>query len=142
MSGDYQYTRIDGSCKNNVGGVTALHLTQGRDRPQDPSRPGGAKKRTEFGLRHDQALDLWGHAAQVSIWARQHKSQDSNILSPLLGGTIVQTRRTDIGLGYWWRVHKQWSIGFDLERTRQESNSELSQVQNKLFYLGIRWTSE
>ena len=142
MSGNYQYTRIDGSCKNNSGGITALHLSQGLDRPQDPSRPGGAKKRTEYGLRHDQALDLWGHAAQVSIWARQNISQDRDILSPLLGGTIVQTQRTDIGLGYWWRLHKQWSIGVDLEHTRQESNSELSQLKNKLLYFGIRWTTE
>jgi len=142
MSGDYQFTRFDGSCKNNSGGITALHLSQGLDRPQDPSRPGGAKKRTEFGLRHDQALDLWGHAAQVSIWARQNISQDRDILSPLLGGTIVHTQRTDIGLGYWWRLHKQWSIGVDLEHTRQESNSELSQLKNKLIYFGIRWTTE
>ncbi len=142
MSGDYQYTRLDGSCKNNVGGVTALHLIQGQDRPHDPTRPGGTKKRTEYGLRHDQALDLWGHAAQISLWGRQHNSRDQDILSPLLGGTIVQTRRTDIGLGYWWRFHKQWSIGFDHERTSQESNTELSQVNIKLFFLGIRWTTE
>lgn len=142
MSGVFQYTRIEGSCKNTIGGVSALHLSQGTDRAQDPTRPGGNKQRTEYGFRHDQALDLWHQPAQLSLWLRHHNSRDSAILSPLLGSTIVNTHRTDIGLGYWWRLHKQWSIGIDLERTRQTSNSELSQLKNTLVYTGIRWSSE
>lgn len=142
MSGTYQQARLEGSCKNSTGGVSYAHISTGNDRAQDPTRPGGHKTRFEYGLRHDQPLVFKERPAQLSIWMRQHNSQDSDILSPLLGPKVVYTRRLDLGLGYWWRLNKQWSAGLDLEQTRQHSNNELSQLKNTVIYTGIRWSSD
>lgn len=142
MSGTYQQARVEGSCKNTAGGVSYAHIAAGTDRAQDPTRPGGNKTRFEYGLRHDQPLFINQRAAQLSIWMRRHNSEDSNILSPLLGPKVMYTRRLDVGLAYWWRLNKQWSAGFDLEKTHQHSNNELSQLKNTVIYTGIRWTTD
>lgn len=142
MSGTYQLIRLEASCKNSAGGVIAAYISTGTDRAQDPTRPGGNKKRMEYSLRYDQAQGLLGLNGQLSLWLRHHHSQDSDILSPLLGAKYVNARRLDLGLGYWWRINKHWSAGVDLERIRQKSNNELTQLKNTVFYSGVRWSIE
>lgn len=141
MSGQYRYMRLEAACSHN-GGISSLQITAGQDKARDATRPGGDKKRHEISLRHDQTLTIGAKPGQLSFWARSHDTQDKEILSPLLGPTVVYLRRNDVGAGYWWRLGAKWSIGFDAEYTRQNSNNELSKLKNTTFYTGIRWTSE
>jgi hypothetical protein len=131
--------KLEAACHTTFGSVTTVSWSQGRTSPQEGSFEGGAKNRQEITLRHEQPLAFAGRIGQISVWGRRNRITDSEATLPLLGSIVVTTQRNDFGLGYWWPVSRQWSIGLDLESIAQTSNNPLQKFRNRSSYLGLRW---
>jgi tetratricopeptide (TPR) repeat protein len=134
--------RLELQCQIISGGTTGLQMARGLTRPHGEPAPGGSKKRNDFSFRHEQAVPLAGRQGQFSVWSRQTSTVDSESTLPLLGSIVVGVQRFDAGLGYWWPLSKQWSIGIELESTNQKSNNPLQRLKNSISYLGIRWAHQ
>ena len=145
LNGTYSYGRIDWVCNSAKNQETHIALGGGQDKAQDSSRPGGNRTRKDLLVRHEQLLNvpLWPAASgQMSAWLRYAHSQDKLAYSDLLGDLKSNTQRTDLGLGYWVPVAKQWSAGLNLEATSQKSNNTLFNLKNSSVYLGVRWVND
>lgn len=145
LNGVYTYGRIDWVCSSSKNQETHLALGGGQDKAQDISRPGGHRERKDILLRHEQIVNmaLWPVVSgQLSAWLRYAHSQDKLAYSELLGDLKSSTRRTDLGLGYWVPVTKQWHIGLNLEATSQKSNNTLFNLKNSSVYMGVRWAND
>ena len=109
------------------------------------NRPGGNRLRTDVLLRHEQIVSLPlapEVSGQLSAWLRYAHSKDKLAYSDLLGDLKSNTHRTDVGLGYWVPVAKQWSAGLNLEATSQRSNNTLFNLKNSGVYVGLRWAND
>jgi hypothetical protein len=145
LNGVYTYARMDLSCPGGKERETHVAVGGGLDKAQDATRPGGNRNRTDFLVRHDQLVsvpalpDLTG---QLSLWFRYAQSQDKLPFSDLMGDLKSNTKRTDLGLGYWVPVSKQWRVGANLEATSQKSNNALFNLKNSSVYVGLRWVND
>ena len=145
MAGRYSFHRLELRC--SLAGDWRLGRTAGTDAPESAERPGGEKYRTDLYLRYDRAFDLGGAAVRasagpawlLSLWTRTGESRDAMVYSPLLGPEPTRTKREDLGVGLWWRIHRQWQIGVDLEASTQRSTNALLDIKNSAVYTGIRW---
>jgi hypothetical protein len=123
-------------------------LGGGQDKAQDASRPGGNRARADLMLRHEQyvqtpQMPLVGNlSGQLTAWLRYASSKDKLAYSELLGDLKSNTQRSDVGLGYWVPVSKQWSAGLNIETTSQRSNNTLFNLKNLAVYAGIRWAQD
>jgi tetratricopeptide (TPR) repeat protein len=145
LNGVYTYGRLDWVCKSAKNQETHIALGGGQDKAQDSNRPGGNRSRTDLLVRHEQIVStpFWPLASgQLSAWLRYAQSQDKLAYSELLGDLKSNTKRTDLGLGYWVPVIKQWSAGINLEATSQKSNNTLFNLKNSVVYLGVRWAND
>ncbi len=145
LNGSYTYGRIDWVCSGAKNQETHIALGGGLDKAQEASRPGGSRARADLSLRHDQLLNFpnWPAASgQISALLRYTHSQDKQAYSDLLGDLKSSTRRTDLGLGYWLPVFKNWQAGLNLEVTSQRSNNTLFNLRNSSFYVGLRWVND
>jgi hypothetical protein len=147
LSGQYSHAGLELQCQQSPQAQTTLSLSAGTDHPEELNRPGGAKKRQEFTIRHERLLPLStpnGVNLQgiLKTWLRQSLTQDQTLFSSLLGDALIQTRRKDIGLAYWWPIAPQWHMGVDLENTSQKSTNSLLNIKNLSAHLGVRWTSK
>jgi tetratricopeptide (TPR) repeat protein len=134
--------RLELQCQIIPGGTTGLQVAKGFTRPSGEPTPGGNKKRNDLSFRHEQAVPFAGRQGQLSIWSRQTLTVDSEATLPLLGSIVVGVQRFDAGLGYWWPLGKQWSLGIELELTNQKSNNPLQRLKNSSSYMGIRWANQ
>ena len=144
LNGVYTYGRMDWVCSSGQNQETHVALGGGQDKAQDSSRPGGNRTRTDLLVRHEQIVSvpfLPVAAGQLSAWLRYAHSQDKLAYSDLLGDLKSNTHRTDVGLGYWVPVAKQWSAGMNLEATSQRSNNTLFNLKNSGVYVGLRWAN-
>ncbi len=145
LNGKYNYARMDWLCSADTKQETQIALGGGQDRAADAGRPGGNRTRTDLMLRHEQLVGLpmvQVPAGQLSVWLRHAQSKDQQAYSELLGDLKSNTRRTDLGLGYWVPVAKMWRVGLNLEATSQKSNNTLFNLKNSGVYLGIRWAQD
>lgn len=145
LNGVYSYGRIEMACAGGLNRETHVALGGGQDRAQDANRPGGNRLRTDVLVRHEQIVSLPlapGVSGQLSAWLRYAHSKDKLAYSDLLGDLKSNTQRTDLGLGYWVPVAKQWSAGLNLEATSQKSNNTLFNLKNSSVYLGVRWVND
>ena len=145
LNGVYIYGRMDWVCSSGQNRETHVALGGGQDKAQDSSRPGGNRQRTDLLVRHEQIVSvpfLPLAAGQLSAWLRYAHSQDKQAYSDLLGDLKSNTHRTDLGLGYWVPVAKQWSAGLNLEATSQRSNNTLFNLKNSGVYVGLRWAND
>lgn len=147
LSGLYGHAGLEMQCTHSASQETTLSFTGGLDEPSKGSRPGGNKKRQELTLSHFKAMrlpanDSSGFSGLFKAWYRQNNSQDQEIFSPLLGNQNIHTRRQDAGMGFWWSVAHQWSVGLDWEITSQKSSNSLSNIRNSSLYLGVKWGSK
>ena len=148
LNGTYTYARIDWLCSTSKNQETHVALGGGQDKAQDASRPGGNRARADLMLRHERFvqmphLPLVGNlSGQLSAWLRHASSKDKLAFSELLGELKSNTQRSDLGLGYWVPVSKQWSAGFNVETTSQRSNNTLFNLKNSAVYAGIRWAQD
>ncbi len=145
LNGVYTYGRMDWVCSSGQNRETHVALGGGQDKAQDSSRPGGNRQRTDLLVRHEQIVSvpfLPLAAGQLSAWLRYAHSQDKQAYSDLLGDLKSNTHRTDLGLGYWVPVAKQWSAGLNLEATSQRSNNTLFNLKNSGVYVGLRWAND
>jgi len=145
LNGKYNYARMDWLCSADAKQETHIALGGGQDRAADAGRPGGNRTRTDLMLRHEQLVGLplvQVPAGQLSVWLRHAQSKDQQAYSELLGDLKSDTRRTDLGLGYWVPVAKMWRVGLNLEATSQKSNNTLFNLKNSSIYLGIRWAQD
>ena len=134
---------MDWVCSSGQNQETHVALGGGQDKAQDNTRPGGNRTRADLLVRHEQlvSVPVWPAASgQLSAWLRYAHSQDKQAYSDLLGDLKSNTHRTDLGLGYWVPVAKQWSAGLNLEATSQRSNNTLFNLKNSGVYAGIRWS--
>ena len=148
LNGAYTYARMDWVCGATKNQETHVALGGGLDRAQDASRPGGNRSRADMLLRHEQIVPLpsvpvlGNLTGQLSAWLRHAQSKDKLAYSELLGDLKSNTKRTDLGLGYWVPVSKMLSSGFNIETTSQRSNNTLFNLRNSSIYLGIRWAQD
>lgn len=145
LNGAYTYARIDFVCSGAKNQETQIALGGGQDKAQEASRPGGNRARTDLLVRYERLVNLshWPVASgQISAWLRYAHSQDKQAYSDLLGDLKSSTHRTDLGLGYWLPVSKQWQAGLNLEATSQRSNNTLFNLKNSSFYVGLRWVND
>ncbi|MEY4693920.1 MAG: hypothetical protein RLZZ95_369 [Pseudomonadota bacterium] len=145
LNGVYSYGRIEMACASGLNRETHVAFGGGPDRAQDANRPGGNRLRKDVLIRHEQIVPLPltnGVSGQLSAWLRYVHSKDKLAYSDLLGDLKSNTRRTDLGLGYWVPVTKQWSAGLNLEATSQKSNNTLFNLKNSSAYLGVRWVND
>ena len=145
LNGVYSYGRLEMACASGLNRETHVALGGGQDKAQDNNRPGGNRLRTDVLVRHEQivSVPLWpAVSGQLSAWLRYAHSQDKQAYSDLLGDLKSNTHRTDLGLGYWVPVAKQWSAGLNLEATSQKSNNTLFNLKNSSVYLGLRWAND
>ena len=145
LNGKYTYARMELQCGADKIKETHIALGGGQDRAANASRPGGNRTRLDLLMRHEQLVSLpWGLAApgQLSVWMRHAQSKDQQAYSELLGDLKSHTRRSDLGVGYWVPVQKNWSLGLNLEATSQKSNNTLFNLNNSGVYVGIRWTQD
>ena len=145
LNGVYTYGRLDWVCKSAKNQEIHIALGGGQDKAQESSRPGGNRSRTDLLVRHEQIVStpFWPSASgQLSAWLRYAQSQDKLAYSELLGDLKSNTKRTDLGLGYWVPLIKQWSAGINLEATSQKSNNTLFNLKNSVVYLGLRWVND
>ena len=148
LNGTYTYARMDWVCRTSKNQETYAALGGGQDKAQDASRPGGNRARADLMLRHEQyvqipQMPLVGNlSGQLTAWLRYASSKDKLAFSELLGDLKSNTQRSDLGLGYWVPVSKQWSAGLNIETTSQRSNNTLFNLKNLAVYAGIRWAQE
>jgi hypothetical protein len=99
-------------------------------------------------IRHEQIVQLpvlpyvGNVSGQLTAWLRHAQSKDKLAYSDLLGDLKSNTKRTDVGLGYWVPVSKAWSAGLNIETTSQRSNNTLFNLKNSAIYAGIRWAQD
>ena len=145
LNGRYTYGRLDLMCEGSSQQETHIAFGGGVDHAQDAIRPGGDRVRTDLLLRHEQIVTVpvlpFG-PGQLSAWVRYAHSQDKQAYSDLLGDLKSNTHRTDLGLGFWTPIAKQWRVGVNLEATSQKSNNALFNLKNSSFYVGLRWANE
>ncbi len=145
LNGVYTYSRLDWVCNSGKNQETHIALGGGQDRAQTTSRPGGNRTRTDLLLRHEQIVNMpWLPllSGQLSASVRYAHSQDQLAYSDLLGELKSSTHRTDLGLGFWAPIVKQWSAGINLEATSQRSNNTLFNLKNSSIYVGLRWSND
>ena len=145
LNGVYTYGRLDWVCNKSQNQETQVAFGGGQDKAQTPSRPGGNRQRTDVLVRHEQIVRMpWiaPIAGQLSAWMRYAHSQDSMAYSELLGDLKSSTHRTDLGLGFWAPMEKQWFAGINLEVTSQRSNNTLFNLKNSGVYIGLRWVND
>jgi hypothetical protein len=145
LNGIYTYSRIDWACHSNKNQETHMALGGGQDRAQAGTRPGGNRTRRDFMLRHEQIVSMqWlpQLSGQLSASVRYAHSQDQLPYSELLGDLKSSTHRTDVGVGYWVPIVKQWYAGMNLEATSQRSNNTLFNLKNSSVYVGLRWAND
>ncbi len=145
LNGVYTYARMDWVCGGGKSQETHIALGGGQDKAQDGGRPGGNRARKDLLVRHEQIVSiptLPAASGQLSAWMRYAHSQDKLAYSDLLGDLKSNTHRTDLGLGYWVPLAKQWSAGLNLEATSQRSNNTLFNLKNSSVYVGLRWTND
>jgi hypothetical protein len=148
LNGTYAYTRVDWVCRTSKNQETHVALGAGQDKAQDVNRPGGNRARSDMHIRHEQIVQLpvlpylGNLTGQLTAWLRHAQSKDKLAYSELLGDLKSNTKRTDVGLGYWVPVSKLWSAGLNIETTSQRSNNTLFNLKNSAIYAGIRWAQE
>jgi tetratricopeptide (TPR) repeat protein len=145
LNGVYTYGRLDWVCNKSQNQETHVAFGGGQDKAQTNSRPGGNRKRTDVLVRHEQIVRTPWIApvtGQLSAWMRYAHSQDSMTYSELLGDLKSSTHRTDLGLGFWAPIEKQWFAGINLEATSQRSNNALFNLKNASVYVGLRWVND
>ena len=148
LNGTYAYTRMDWVCRTSKNQETHVALGAGQDKAQDANRPGGNRARADVQIRHEQIVQLpvlpyVGNVfGQLTAWLRHAQSKDKLAYSDLLGDLKSNTKRTDVGLGYWVPVSKVWSAGLNIETTSQRSNNTLFNLKNLAVYGGIRWVQD
>ena len=145
LNGVYNYSRIDWVCSSSKNQETHIALGGGQDKAQTSSRPGGNRTRTDFMLRHEQIVNMpWLPllSGQLSASVRYVHNQDKLAYSDLLGDLKSSTHRTDLGIGFWAPIVKQWYAGINLEATSQRSNNTLFNLKNSGVYVGLRWANE
>ena len=145
LNGRYVYGRLDMMCEGSNQRETHVSLGGGVDHARRPSMTNGDRTRTDLLVRHEQIVTVpalpFG-SGQLSAWVRYAKSQDKQAYSDLLGDLKSNTKRADIGLGFWTPIAKQWRVGANLEATSQKSNNALFNLKNSSFYVGLRWANE
>jgi len=145
LNGVYTYGRLDWVCNKSQNQETHVAFGGGQDKAQTASRPGGNRQRTDVLVRHEQIVRMPWIApvtGQLSAWMRYAHSQDSLAYSELLGDLKSSTHRTDLGLGFWAPIEKQWFAGINLEATSQRSNNTLFNLKNSGVYVGLRWVND
>ena len=145
LNGVYTYGRLDWVCRSNQNQETHVAFGGGQDKAQTLSRPGGNRRRADLMVRHEQIVRMTWLApvtGQFSAWMRYAHSQDSLAYSELLGDLKSSTHRTDLGLGFWAPIEKQWFAGINLEATSQRSNNTLFNLKNSGVYVGLRWVND
>jgi tetratricopeptide (TPR) repeat protein len=148
LNGTYTYTRMDWVCRTSKSQETHVALGAGQDKAQDANRPGGNRARADVHIRHEQIVQLpvlpyvGNVSGQLTAWLRHAQSKDKLAYSDLLGDLKSNTKRTDVGLGYWVPVSKAWSAGLNIETTSQRSNNTLFNLKNSAIYAGIRWAQD
>ena len=148
LNGTYTYTRMDWVCRTSKNQETHVALGAGQDMAQDVNRPGGNRARSDMHIRHEQIVQLpvlpyvGNLTGQLTAWLRHAQSKDKLAYSDLLGDLKSNTKRTDVGLGYWVPVSKEWSAGLNIETTSQRSNNTLFNLKNLAVYGGIRWVQD
>jgi hypothetical protein len=145
LNGVYTYGRLDWVCNKSQNQETHVAFGGGLDKAQTSSRPGGNRQRTDVLVRHEQIVRMpWitPITGQLSAWMRYAHSQDSVAYSELLGDLKSSTHRTDLGLGFWAPIEKQWFAGINLEATSQRSNNTLFNLKNSGVYVGLRWVND
>lgn len=138
LDGRFDQARLEGSCKHADQSETHWGVGAGQDRAQSSQRPGGDKKRSDWGIRHDRPM---GKSA-TQLWLKQTRQQDRERFSPLLGDLVSRSTRTDWGGGVWWPLAQHWSAGMEVESTSQKSPNALLNIRNLTIYAGLRWTSK
>jgi hypothetical protein len=96
-------------------------------------------------LRHEQIVNMpWLPllSGQLSASVRYAHTQDKLAYSELLGDLKSSTHRTDLGIGFWAPIVKQWYAGINLEATSQRSNNTLFNLKNSGVYVGLRWAND
>lgn len=147
MAGHFGFVRAEARC--SFGGDWHMTFTEGTDRPQDPERPGGTKRRHDLFLRYEHTFlprridshPLIGKPDRVSLWARRADSTDSRVYTELLGGDPTKTSRADEGFGLVWSLGRSWQLSFDVERNTQNSSNPLLNLRNLSGYLTLRWST-
>ena len=148
LNGTYTYTRMDWVCRTSKNQETHVALGAGQDKAQDANRPGGNRARADVHIRHEQIVQLpvlpyvGNVSGQLTAWLRHAQSKDKLAYSELLGDLKSNTKRTDVGLGYWVPISKVWSAGLNIETTSQKSNNSLFNLKNLAIYGGIRWMQD
>ena len=148
LNGTYTYARMDWVCRTSKNQETHVALGAGQDKAQDANRPGGNRARSDMHIRHEQIVQLpvlpyvGNLTGQLTAWLRHAQSKDKLAYSDLLGDLKSNTKRTDVGLGYWVPVSKAWSAGLNIETTSQRSNNTLFNLKNSAIYAGIRWAQD
>ena len=145
LNGVYSYARLDWVCNKSQYQETHVAVGGGQDKAQTLSRPGGNRQRTDALVRHEQIVRVPWLApvtGQLSAWMRYAHSQDGLAYSELLGDLKSSTHRTDVGLGFWTPIEKQWHVGINLEATSQRSNNALFNLKNSAVYVGLRWVND
>ena len=145
LNGVFSYGRIEMACTSNFNRETHVALAGGQDKAQDINRPGGNRTRTDVLVRHEQIVSVPFApvvSGQLSAWLRYANSKDQLAYSDLLGDLKSNTKRTDLGLGYWVPLVKQWWVGANLEVTSQKSNNTLFNLKNSSIYVGLRWVND
>lgn len=148
LNGTYAYTRMDWVCRTSKNQETHVAVGAGQDKAQDANRPGGNRARADVYIRHEQIVQLpvlpyvGNVSGQLTAWLRHAQSKDKLAYSDLLGDLKSNTKRTDVGLGYWVPVSKVWSAGLNIETTSQRSNNTLFNLKNLAVYGGIRWVQD
>ncbi len=152
LDGNYDHLRLETGCRPTSNSTstgqllapaeTIFGITAGRDNPLNANRPGGIKNRIAIDVRHETPMGqpLGKGQGTLTTWARYSQSRDAQVYSTLLGANPTQTRRQDIGVGYWWPLQAGWSVGMDVESTWQKSSNALLNIKNLSAYGGLRWT--
>ena len=133
QSGRYAGAQAWLSCRSEAW-LFNLGLLDGRDRADDPARPGGDQRRDDviFGVARKLGPDT------LSLSALWGKASDRLAYSPLLGDRPRHVDRLSGRLSYEYPLTNQFSIVGYVENTSQDSNIDLFKMNNKAIYFGFK----
>ena len=110
-------------------------LQSGVDRAKDPERLGGDQRRYDLVLGAGHPLA----AGVISVAAQRGRLLDREIYSALLGGQPRAVERRSGRVSYEYPLTKHLSVIGSYEKTLQNSNIGLFNIENNGLYFGIKF---
>jgi hypothetical protein len=134
LDGEYIGYQASLNCREG-GWHWSLGLQSGLDRPQDVARLGGEQRRDSLSLGVGRGVG----AGRLSVAAQIDRQTDRDLYSALLGGVAREVNRSSGRITYEYPVTKQVLVTAYCEKTSQNANISLFNIENKALYFGLRY---